>query len=191
MPLHELLLTLLTNYRSNIFFFIKNVNYGPRVISRRLSGAMLSSSVYLPFPVERRISLWAELCRFVLFPSHSVWHESSSLPLSCHPMAWAAVLLQGCSCIKCSGTSNTLTLGPQGQFFLTNGSGLPLSQKVKQDCQETVGIVAVRNQGNFCSLSPPRYFHWRSLGSFLVFMEAITQWDVYLGVGFLRQSLAV
>lgn len=26
---------------------------------------MLSSSVYLPFPVERRISLWAELSRFV------------------------------------------------------------------------------------------------------------------------------
>lgn len=119
-----------------------------------------------PFPVERRVSLRAELSRFVVFPSHSVKHQTSSLPLSCHPVAWAAGLLQGCSWIKCSGASNTLTLGPWGQFLLTKRSGLPLSHRVNQDCQETVGIVAVRNQHNFCSLSPPGYFQLRNLGSF-------------------------
>lgn len=117
---------------------------------------MLSSSVYLPFPVgEKDLPLGRafQVCGFgFFFPS--VQHQILSFPISCHPVAWDAGLVEAHCYIKCS---STLTLGPQGQFSLTKGSGLLLSHRVKQDCQEILGIVAVTSKRNFFSLSPPGY----------------------------------
>lgn len=81
-----------------------------------------------------------------------------------------------------------MTFGPQGQFSLTKGPGLLLSHRVKEDCQEMLSIAAVRNKGNFFLTLISRIFNLKNVGSFLLFVEAIKQWDGYVGIGFIRRA---
>lgn len=101
-----------------------------------------------PFPVcaiSFSFSITSKFISFSVLPFYKVWA--------------AGLLHQFFRNIQYSWT--------MGAFFQTKGSGLLLSHRVNQDCQETVGIVAVRNQANLLSLLPPEHFHVRNLINFM------------------------
>lgn len=101
-------------------------------------------------------------------------------------MAWDVGLVEAHSYIKCS---SILILGPGEQFSMTKGSGLLLSQS--QTRLSGNGHCCSQKQREFFLTLTSRIFNLKNVGSFLLFMEAITQWDGYVGVGVLWRSLAV